>query len=324
MFKDDMSLVTQESRQHIELVLSVARSYYLQDCTQAEIAKNIGYSRPTVSRLLKEAKDHGIVQISIGHALERIQALETAIKQRYQLKHVRVAEVRPGESASLVIPRYAAALFTELCTPDSLVTVSNGRAVANTVREIAPQDWPKTNVAQMIGTLSPDNPMTDSPDICRMLANRLGGTFTLLPCPMILSSAETAQVMRKEPQIATALALGGGADIAIVGVGAVTEIRSGHIFDAYIDSRMLAQIREAGSVGHICGHHIDAHGNHMHTPLCDRTISVDLERLRKIPNVIGVAAGECKVPAIHACLEGGLINSMVTDQTTAQLLLDMI
>lgn len=52
-------------------------------------------------------------------------------------------------------PRYAAALLTEKSSPDSLITVSNGRAVAATVREVAIQDWPKSNVAQMVGALSP-------------------------------------------------------------------------------------------------------------------------------------------------------------------------
>ncbi|MDY4678460.1 MAG: sugar-binding domain-containing protein [Bifidobacterium tsurumiense] len=320
MLNDDILLATQESRKHVELVLHVAREYYLEDHSQAQIAKSIGYSRPSVSRLLKEARERGMVHITIGHSLERMQALERKIQQRFGLKHVRVAEVRPGEDPGVVVPRYAAALFTEICTPDSLITVSNGRVVANTVREIMPQNWPETNVTQMIGTLSPDNPMTDSPDICRMLADRLGGTYTLLPCPMVLSSRDTASVMRKEPQIATAIKLGGGADVAIVGVGATTSERSGHIFDAYVDKRMSEHIQALGAVGHICGHHIDVHGNHVRTPLCDRTISVDLERLRKIPNVIGVAVGKRKVEAIRACLNGSLLSSLVTDHETAQLL----
>lgn len=232
-----------------------------------------------------------------------------------------MAEVKPGEDPKLIVPRYAAALFAETCSPNSLITVSNGSAVAATVREIPVCDWPKSNVAQMLGTLSPDNPMTDSPDICRMLAHRIGGTFTILPVPMILSSGELAAAMRKEPQIATALALGGGADVAIVGVGAVTTERSGHIFDAYIDQKKVAELHRRGIVGHICGHHIDGNGNHVRTELCDRTISIDIERLKRIPLVIGVAWGAPKTPAIRACLVGGLISALVTDQSTAEALL---
>ncbi|WEV72540.1 sugar-binding domain-containing protein [Bifidobacterium sp. ESL0790] len=322
MFTDE-SLATSSSRQHIDLVLQVARSYYLDNRTQSQIARDIGYSRPTVSRLLKESRDSGMVHITIGHELEHIRDVEQRLKRKYGIKHARVAEVHDEENPGNVVPKYAAALFCEECKPDSLITVSNGRAVAATVHEMPICEWPKSNVAQMIGALSPDNPMIDSPDICRMLASRLGGTFTDLPVPMILSNAKIANSMRKEPQIATTLALGGGADIAIVGVGAATDDRLGHIFDEYVDTATARALHRRGVVGHICGHLINAEGQHIHSDLCDRTISIDLERLKRIPLVIGVAWGAVKVNAIHACLVGKLISALVTDQKTAEALLAM-
>lgn len=320
---NDASLASSSSRDHVELMLKVARLYYEDERTEAQIAREIGYSRPTVSRLLKEARRTGVVHITISHALEHLQQLEGQIKERYGLKYARVAEVKPHETNEQVVPRYAAALFMELCRPDSLITVSNGRAVAATVREVPVCDWPKSNVAQMIGALSPSNPMTDSPDICRQLAARLGGTFTDLPVPMILSNAGIAASMRKEKQIAATLALGGGADVAIVGIGAATEQRLGHIFDAYVDNATVQEMHRRGVVGHICGHLIDADGRHVTGDLCKRTISIDLERLRRIPLVIGVAWGQVKLQAIRACMLGHYISALVTDQATAEALLAM-
>lgn len=232
MVANKLTMTTTESRNHIELVLKIARMYYTDNLTQAQIAAQIGYSRPTISRLLSESRNRGMVRIEIGHPLERLMQLEDALVRRYGLKCARVAQVNPGQDPSTIVPRYAAALLTEKSSPDSLITVSNGRAVAATVREVAIQDWPKSNVAQMVGALSPSNPMTDSPDICRMLAERLGGTVTTLHVPMILSSAHIAAAMRQEPQIATALALGGGADVALEGVGATEGDRLSPVFDA--------------------------------------------------------------------------------------------
>ena len=276
MVANKLTMTTTESRNHIELVLKIARMYYTDNLTQAQIAAQIGYSRPTISRLLSESRDRGMVRIEIGHPLERLMQLEDALVRRYGLKCARVAQVNPGQDPSTIVPRYAAALLTEKSSPDSLITVSNGRAVAATVREVAIQDWPKSNVAQMVGALSPSNPMTDSPDICRMLAERLGGTVTTLHVPMILSSAHIAAAMRQEPQIATALALGGGADVALEGVGATEG---------------------------------------------DRIISVELDRLKRIALVIGVAWGQEKVKAIKACLVGSYISALATDQATAESLL---
>lgn len=321
MITNDLSMADEESRDHIELVLQVARYYYQNNLSESAIAKKIGYSRPTVSRFLQEARNSGMVHIEISHPLERLLTLERQLIARFNLKYARVAEVRPGRKPEDVVPHYAASLLIEKASPNSLITVSNGRAVAATVREVPLQNWPKSNVAQMVGAVSPSNTMADSPDICRMLATKLGGTFTALHVPIIMSSSHMAEAMRKEPQIATALALGGAADVALEGVGAVTAHGLSPIFDAYVSGDMLRKIREEGAVGTVCGHMVDAQGNHVHTELCDRTMSVDIERLKKIPLVIGVAWGEEKIPAIHACLIGHFLSALVTDRSTAEELL---
>ena len=321
MNASNLSLATSESRNHIELILKVARMYYLENQTQIDIAKKIGYSRPTVSRLLSEARERGMVRIEIGHPLERLMHLEDALVKRFGLKCARVAQVNPDQDPLHVVPKYAASLLVEKSSPNSLITVSNGRAVAATVHEVSIQDWPKSNVAQMVGALSPTNPMMDSPDICRFLAERLGGTVTTLHVPMILSSAHIAAVMRHEPQIATALALGGGADVALEGVGAIEGNRLSPVFNAYITPDMVKSIRAQGAVATVCGHFIDAQGHPVGAELSDRIISVELDRLKRIPLVIGVAWGPEKVTAIRACLIGGYLSALVTDQTTAENLL---
>ena len=243
-----------------------------------------------------------MVRIEIGHPLERLMQLEDALVRRYGLKCARVAQVNPGQDPSTIVPRYAAALLTEKSSPDSLI-------------------WPKSNVAQMVGALSPSNPMTDSPDICRMLAERLGGTVTTLHVPMILSSAHIAAAMRQEPQIATALALGGGADVALEGVGATEGDRLSPVFDAYVTPHMVKEIRAQGAVATVCGHFIDAQGRPVCSELSDRIISVELDRLKRIALVIGVAWGQEKVKAIKACLVGSYISALATDQATAESLL---
>ena len=48
-----------------ERLVGVARLYYEQDRTQNEIAGRYGISRPMVSKLVKEARDRGIVSIRI-------------------------------------------------------------------------------------------------------------------------------------------------------------------------------------------------------------------------------------------------------------------
>ena len=54
-----------DSDRKVERLVEVARMYYEQDRTQSEIAAHYGISRPMVSKLLKTARDTGIVTIRI-------------------------------------------------------------------------------------------------------------------------------------------------------------------------------------------------------------------------------------------------------------------
>ncbi|MDR1266267.1 MAG: hypothetical protein LBK42_12115 [Propionibacteriaceae bacterium] len=305
-------------RAHVGLLLEVARRYWEAGQSQAEIAAAVGFSRPSVSRLLAEARRRGVVSITIGHPLERLARTEARLKQRYGLKQVRVADATTSPDE---VFRCAAALLAEACADDSLIVVSNGRAVAGTVAAMPQLRRPRAKVVQMIGALGRDNPLTDSPEVCRSLAERLDGSFHALAVPLVLSSPEIAAQMRREDQIAATLALGGRADIALVGVGAVQVGHSGHIFDSYetpADARALAR---AGAVAHICGHHVTGAGEHMRTPICARTLSIEPERLRRVPLSIGVAHGLDKVEAIKAVIAGRFISALVTDRFTAESLL---
>lgn len=52
-----------QTRQHIEELIRVSQMYYDEGLNQSQIAGEIGYSRSSVSRMLTEARETGIVQI---------------------------------------------------------------------------------------------------------------------------------------------------------------------------------------------------------------------------------------------------------------------
>lgn len=80
-----------QTRQHIEKLIRVSQMYYDEGLNQSQIAGEVGYSRSSVSRMLTEARETGIVQITIGHPLQRLQSLEENLRNKYGLKTVRVA-----------------------------------------------------------------------------------------------------------------------------------------------------------------------------------------------------------------------------------------
>ena len=81
----------------IERLVNVAEMYYKQDMNQAEIAKVLGVSRPLVSVLLKEARQRGVVTITINHAKNARQLMSEQLRDRFGIQEVLLVEDQKSE-----------------------------------------------------------------------------------------------------------------------------------------------------------------------------------------------------------------------------------
>lgn len=306
-------------REHIQLLLRVARLYYEENLGQAEIAQRVGYSRSRVSRLLTEARAAGVVRIQVGHPLERTMALEAALVDRFGLRAARVVAPRAGESALTAVAHAGADVLVEQCRDATVLAVSAGTTVDALVEELPLLALRDLHVVQMIGTLARRNPLIDSTEIARRVAERLGGDYRVLPAPLIVGSARLARALQHEESVANALALAGHADVALLGIGAVDQRgTSGQIFDDWLTSEERRGLVQRGAVGHLSAHHFDAAGRHVCADVCDRIMAVPLDRIRGIRTVIGVATGAAKLRAVRGALLGRYLDVLVTDAATAQ------
>ena len=68
-----------------QLLADIASLYYNEKKTQAEIARISGYSRSAISRILTEAEELGIIEITIKYPLLRDNVLERKLKQKFSL-----------------------------------------------------------------------------------------------------------------------------------------------------------------------------------------------------------------------------------------------
>ena len=143
------------SFERLELLATVADLYYIDQCSQAEIAERLGYSRSAVSRLLAEAHERQLVEIRINYPLQREARLEHALRDTFGLEAVYVSQ-RGNLSYDrmlLQVGRLAARHLEDYLGEPFIIGLSWGTAVYEVVSALTPRRYRGIEVVQMIGGL---------------------------------------------------------------------------------------------------------------------------------------------------------------------------
>jgi len=177
-------------------------------------------------------------------------------------------------------------------------------------------------VVQLIGGLGKPEARTHGADLVRRMAQALGAKPRLIHAPGIVKDKTIRDALVMDSQVADTLELAGRADAALVGLGICA---AGSTLLADGDTLTATEVEELtalGVVGDMALQFFDREGRKVAHPIHDRIVGTDLETIKGIGRVIGVAGGKEKVTVIRAALCGGLINVLVTDDQTASRLLD--
>jgi DNA-binding transcriptional regulator LsrR (DeoR family) len=324
------------------LLAELARAYYEQDLTQAQIADLHGLSRSQVSRYLRAARDEGIVQIRIvapgdhDHDLE--ESLRAAFPTLREAAVARVFDPRPP-LVRRAVARVAAREVDRLVRPGHTVCLGAGRTMALVASMLTPRPMRGVIVVPATGNAGHAAHETDYNAVTHAAASAWGALAYGINAPAILGGgASAAELERSNPQIGEALAAARGADLYVLGLGSLAGdeifVRTG-----LISAADLAAVRVAGAVGDLCGNFFDALGRSVPGPFRDRVVGIGLDEVRgaagqtrrrggegrdRAGTSIVCAGGTEKVPAVLAALRGGLVDHLVTDEHTARGVLDVV
>jgi len=309
-----------------ERLAAVARMYYLEDLGQQAIAGIMGISRSQVSRLLTRAREQGIVRITVEDHDPRDRTLERRLSERYGLRLavvVRCAERAP-DSLRRSIGYVGAPAVAGLIAPGTVLGLAGGRTLAALVEHLRPQHGGGgggggITAVQLMGSIGPLASPIDAVGLSRAVAQRFGGDCYTISAPAIAQDRAARDLFLAHEHIRAVRDLFGGLHLALVGIGSLDD--SAFVERGVLEPAGRARLREAGAVGEVCGRFYDAGGRECPSDFGARVISIDLETLRRCPNVVAVTNGPPRAAAIRAALTGGLVHSLVIDDAGALALL---
>ncbi|WP_123041232.1 sugar-binding transcriptional regulator [Cohnella candidum] len=302
-------------------LLEAAKLYYQLDYSQSQIAERLGVSRPTVSRLLQQAKAEGIVRIEIRDPSEDAETLKQSLKTKFGLKEAVVAytPTYDDERVKTCIGQAAADYLGEILKDGDTVGASWGSTMYQVALHLDSRTLKNGYVVQLNGGVSDADVRISPSEIVHRFAQAFHVTPYFMYLPAIVDHTLVKQAMLSDRHIRRVMDMGIGANVAVFTAGAPTP-DSVLLGSNYFREDELEVIRSRAA-GDICSRYFDENGEICLAELNERTVGIELSDLRKKEHSILVAGGASKVNAIFGALRGRYGNTLVTDQITARELL---
>jgi len=333
-------MVSDRSRRRISNVELAVRHFELGQSVD-ELAAAMNVDQSTIRRRLSQAKKDGLVRTLVVPPLDyaELTKLEQDVRYRFDLESVVLTAGRedimdmPDETAAkealvLSIAQAAARHLEEHLTNRDTLVVPWGRMANYIARQLRPpQSLPGVTVVPMVGVLALEHNPFDANLLASAFASKFGGRSFLLPAPALVERA-LGEVIEAIPLVRRVKELYEEATVAIVPLAAPDPERSTVVRMDLVSSDTVRNLVGRGAVGEIASHWwFDREGRTVEEP-ARHAIGLGLDGLsrmvkRRAKVIAVVGASRERIAPLRVALDHQLVNTLITDDVTAKLLLSL-
>ena len=186
----------------LEDLFTAARMYYGQSRTMEAIAGELEVSRSTVSRMLRDAREAGLVRITLRPPdAHRVEDLARRISRQYGVTvHVVPAPPEGDQRDRLAaVVETAAELLDRMLEPGTTLGVAWGTTVAALLGAVRPRPVPGLRIVQLNGAINVEGSgLTYIATVLARAADRWDATVHQFPVPAFFDYAATREAMWHE------------------------------------------------------------------------------------------------------------------------------
>ncbi len=306
-----------------QLMAETASLYYMEGMSQEEIAAKLFVSRPTVSRMLKRAREVGIVEIRVHFPAERNTYLENKLKETFGVQ-ASVVDTEHCESAQIQesVQRMLVAEMDGIIRDGDIVGVTRGSIFYDIVPMLTNERGKRVSFVQVMGIEAPSATHHYSRDIVKLLSAVYGGDAYYLDAPLVIESKEAREALTRVPTIAQTMRTIRHADLLMTTIPRVFEGYRDHIWQGYITEKQYEEMERLHAVGGVFGRAFDIDGHFLDIELNRSIIGIEERTIRRI-DTLAVCYGTDFAQAALGCMRTGLLNRFVTDSACAAEMLKL-
>ena len=306
--------------------LRAAHLYYMQDLTMEAIADELGMSRSSVSRLLKYARETGLVDIQIRSPLDQAAALSRRLRQRFGV-HAHVVPVPDHTSDVERLERVAlsaARILTQYIESNMIIGISWGSTMSAVSRFLVPKTTYGSTIVQMNGAANTRTTgIVYASEILRRFGEAYGAVVQQFPVPAFFDDPATKEALFRERSIRRVLDLHERMDLVVFGVGAPQAPVPSHVYSGgYLDPEDRDELAREHVVGDVATVFFRADGSGRDIGVNARAGGPDLDTIKRAPRRVCVVAGRSKVASLQGALAADLVTDLIIDESAGQGLLE--
>jgi DNA-binding transcriptional regulator LsrR (DeoR family) len=306
----------------LEYAARAAWLYFVAGKTQEEISRELGVSRPTAQRLVSSAVSQRLITFRFEHPIAACMELAERVKEKFHLRTCWVAPSDRNNPSSFggVANALAGIVETTLSAQSpAIIGFGTGRFLRAGIEQLQPFNGQQHTLVALVGNIAPDGSASRF-DVITRLAELSGARAFPIPLPVLAENAEQRELLVRLPMVKRVHDLVRIADITLVGIGQM-DLEAQQRIDGFISDDELLNLLKTGAAGEIVGWGYDEQGELLLSEVNSRVTSAPISK-DPAKLVVGAASGPRKVVAIRAALMGRLINGLITDEQTAQRLID--
>ncbi|MBA3022046.1 sugar-binding transcriptional regulator [Propionicimonas sp.] len=311
-----------------EEMYQAASRYYIQGETMESIARQLKLSRSSVSRLLKDARDSGLVRISLADHQGSASPMAATLAQIFGVRvHMVSVRENANEAARFEqVARLAGKLLTEMVDDHQLIGVAWGVTLSHIVKHLGRRPLVDATVVQINGGANQrGSGIPYIGEILQAFGEAFDARVVLFPVPAFFDFAATKDAMWRERSVRNVLRLHDNLDLAVFGVGCLQGRVPSHVYTAgYLDETDMAHLSADGVVGDVCTVLLREDGTYADIPHNARATGLTPAELQRINRRICVVADPSRAAAVVGALRSGAATDLVLDEGTARAVLDRL
>ena len=306
----------------IKVLYKILRMYFIDNFNQREIAELLNLSRIKVNRYINYARKNNLVEIHLNIPPQGNAPLEIAIEQNYGLNECRIVDCSANQQGTLkLMALELSKIFDRIIKKNDYLGVSWGTTIEAMAKYIRVKKKTGLKVVPITGGAGIEGSGRFSNFVTKAIADQFDGMSYMINFPAVLDTKEARMIIEKDKQLKILFDLAKRITIVLVGIGDISTDMSlckiGVLKRKDID--YLIRKGAIGMVNMLC---IDKNGSHLKNNIDERMINIFPEKMiKKVPTRIGVAIGDKKVDVIRAAVKGKIINTLITDENTADMLM---